>query len=64
MQFERLMTFPIKLPETKQYLERTLQLFGGAGIPVPVGLRRRLAGAQTRRRISDADRISRRHLHL
>src|SRR5215210_4300852 len=28
MQFEGLMTFPIKLPETKQYLERTLQLFG------------------------------------
>jgi D-serine deaminase-like pyridoxal phosphate-dependent protein len=36
MQFEGLMTFPIKLPETKQYLERTLQLFGGLGIPVPV----------------------------
>jgi D-serine deaminase-like pyridoxal phosphate-dependent protein len=36
MQFEGLMTFPIKVPETKQYLERALQLFGGAGIPVPV----------------------------
>jgi D-serine deaminase-like pyridoxal phosphate-dependent protein len=36
MQFEGLMTFPIKLPDTRQYLERTLQLFGGAGIPVPV----------------------------
>jgi len=36
MQFEGLMTFPIKTPETRQYLERSLQLFGGAGIPVPV----------------------------
>jgi D-serine deaminase-like pyridoxal phosphate-dependent protein len=36
MQFEGLMTFPIKLPDTRQYLERALQLFGGAGIPVPV----------------------------
>src|SRR4051812_30663715 len=36
MQFEGLMTFPIKLPDTKQYLDRALQLFGGAGIPVPV----------------------------
>jgi D-serine deaminase-like pyridoxal phosphate-dependent protein len=36
MQFEGLMTFPIKLPDTRQFLERALQLFGGAGIPVPV----------------------------
>ena len=36
MQFEGLMTFPIKVPDTRQFLERTLQLFGGAGIPVPV----------------------------
>lgn len=36
MQFEGLMTFPIKLPDTRQYLERALQLFGGAGIQVPV----------------------------
>ena len=36
MQFEGLMTFPIKTPETRQFLERALQLFGGAGIPVPV----------------------------
>jgi D-serine deaminase-like pyridoxal phosphate-dependent protein len=36
MQFEGLMTFPIKIPETRQFLERALQLFGGAGIPVPV----------------------------
>jgi D-serine deaminase-like pyridoxal phosphate-dependent protein len=36
MRFEGLMTFPIKAPDTRQYLERTLQLFGGAGIPVPI----------------------------
>ena len=36
MQFEGLMTFPLKAPETRQYLERALQLFGGAGIPVPI----------------------------
>jgi D-serine deaminase-like pyridoxal phosphate-dependent protein len=35
MRFEGLMTFPIKSPDTRQYLERALQLFGGAGIPVP-----------------------------
>jgi D-serine deaminase-like pyridoxal phosphate-dependent protein len=36
MQFEGLMTYPNKLPGTRQFLERALQLFGGAGIPVPV----------------------------
>ena len=36
MQFEGLMTFPIRSPETRQFLERALQLFGGAGIPVPI----------------------------
>lgn len=36
MQFEGLMTFPIKVPETRQFFERALQLFGGAGIPVPI----------------------------
>lgn len=36
MQFEGLMTFPLKLPDTRQFLERALQLFNGAGIPVPV----------------------------
>ena len=36
MQFEGLMTFPIKVPETRQFMERALQLFGGAGIPVPI----------------------------
>jgi D-serine deaminase-like pyridoxal phosphate-dependent protein len=36
MQFEGLMTYPNRVPETRQYLERALQLFGGAGIPVPV----------------------------
>jgi D-serine deaminase-like pyridoxal phosphate-dependent protein len=30
------MTFPLKLPDTRQFLERALQLFGGAGIDVPV----------------------------
>jgi D-serine deaminase-like pyridoxal phosphate-dependent protein len=36
MQFEGLMTFPTAKPETRQYLERALQLLKGAGIPVPV----------------------------
>lgn len=36
MQFDGLMTFPIKVPETRQFLERALQLFRGAGIAVPV----------------------------
>lgn len=36
MQFEGLMTYPNRLPVTRQFLERALQLFGGAGIPVPV----------------------------
>jgi len=36
MQFEGLMTYPNRLPGTRQFLERSLQLFGGAGIPVPV----------------------------
>jgi D-serine deaminase-like pyridoxal phosphate-dependent protein len=36
MRFEGLMTFPLKAPDTRQYLERALQLFNGAGIPLPV----------------------------
>jgi D-serine deaminase-like pyridoxal phosphate-dependent protein len=36
LQFEGLMTFPTAKPETRQYLERALQLLKGAGIPVPV----------------------------
>ncbi|HEX2215535.1 MAG TPA: alanine racemase [Xanthobacteraceae bacterium] len=36
MQFEGLMTYPNRVPGTRQFLERALQLFGGAGIPVPV----------------------------
>jgi D-serine deaminase-like pyridoxal phosphate-dependent protein len=36
MQFEGLMTYPLTAPTTRQFFERTLQLFGGAGIPVPV----------------------------
>ena len=36
MQFEGLMTFPTAKPETRQYLERALQLLKGAGIAVPV----------------------------
>jgi D-serine deaminase-like pyridoxal phosphate-dependent protein len=36
MQFEGLMTFPTAKPETRQWLERALQLLNGAGIPVPV----------------------------
>jgi D-serine deaminase-like pyridoxal phosphate-dependent protein len=36
MQFEGLMTFPNKAPNTAEYFERALQLFKGAGIPVPV----------------------------
>jgi D-serine deaminase-like pyridoxal phosphate-dependent protein len=36
MQFEGLMTFPTATPETRQWLERALQLLKGAGIAVPV----------------------------
>jgi D-serine deaminase-like pyridoxal phosphate-dependent protein len=35
MHFEGLMTFPTRVPDTRQFFERALQLFGGAGIPVP-----------------------------
>ena len=36
MQFEGLMTFPTAKPEQRLWFERALQLFNGAGIPVPV----------------------------
>ena len=36
MQFEGLMTFPTAKPETRQYLERALQLLKGAGVAVPI----------------------------
>jgi len=36
MRFEGLMTFPTAKPETRLWLERALQLLGGAGIAVPV----------------------------
>jgi D-serine deaminase-like pyridoxal phosphate-dependent protein len=36
MQFDGLMTFPNKAPDTAEFLERALQLFKGAGIRVPV----------------------------
>jgi D-serine deaminase-like pyridoxal phosphate-dependent protein len=36
MHFEGLMTFPLKLPDTRDFLERALQLFDRAGIAVPV----------------------------
>jgi D-serine deaminase-like pyridoxal phosphate-dependent protein len=36
LKFEGLMTFPTAKPETRLWLERALQLLGGAGIPVPV----------------------------
>lgn len=36
IQFEGLMTFPTARPEARNYLERALQLFRQAGIPVPV----------------------------
>jgi D-serine deaminase-like pyridoxal phosphate-dependent protein len=36
MQFEGLMTFPNKAPNTTEFFERALQLFKGAGIGVPV----------------------------
>jgi D-serine deaminase-like pyridoxal phosphate-dependent protein len=36
MQFEGLMTFPNKAPNTTEFLEHALQLFKGAGIGVPV----------------------------
>jgi D-serine deaminase-like pyridoxal phosphate-dependent protein len=36
MQFRGLMTFPNREPTTRQFFERALALFEGAGIPVPV----------------------------
>ena len=36
MQFDGLMTFPNKVPDTAKFLERALQLFQGGGIRVPV----------------------------
>ncbi len=36
MQFEGLMTFPNRDPETRLFFARALELFGRAGIPVPV----------------------------
>jgi D-serine deaminase-like pyridoxal phosphate-dependent protein len=36
MRFEGLMTFPNRDPDTRVYLERALELFKQAGIPVPV----------------------------
>ena len=36
LRFEGLMTFPNRDPETKLFLARALELFAGAGIPVPV----------------------------
>ena len=36
MQFEGLLTFPIKVPETPRFLGHALELFSGAGIPVPI----------------------------
>ena len=36
LRFEGLMTFPNRDPETKVFLTRALELFKGAGIPVPV----------------------------
>jgi D-serine deaminase-like pyridoxal phosphate-dependent protein len=35
MQFEGLMTFPTRAPDSRQFFERALQLFRGAGISVP-----------------------------
>ena len=36
LRFEGLMTFPNRDPQTKEFLTRALELFKGAGIPVPV----------------------------
>jgi D-serine deaminase-like pyridoxal phosphate-dependent protein len=36
LHFEGLMTYPNAMPRTAQFFERALQLFHGAGIPVPV----------------------------
>lgn len=36
MRFDGLLTFPIKVPETPQFLGRALELFRGAGISVPI----------------------------
>jgi D-serine deaminase-like pyridoxal phosphate-dependent protein len=36
LRFDGLMTFPNREPETRQFFTRALELFGRAGIPVPV----------------------------
>jgi D-serine deaminase-like pyridoxal phosphate-dependent protein len=36
LDFQGLMTFPNRDPETREFFERALRLFGRAGIPVPV----------------------------
>jgi D-serine deaminase-like pyridoxal phosphate-dependent protein len=36
MQFQGIMTFPNRAPKTREFFERALELFGRAGIPVPV----------------------------
>ena len=36
MQFQGLMTFPSKDPDTRVFFERALALFAGAGVPVPM----------------------------
>jgi D-serine deaminase-like pyridoxal phosphate-dependent protein len=36
LQFEGLMTFPNREPGTRQFLERALEIFARAGVPVPV----------------------------
>ncbi len=36
MDFQGLMTFPNRDPDTRVYFERALELFKGAGIPVPI----------------------------
>ena len=64
MQFEGLMTFPIKVPETKQYLERDAAIVRRRGDSGAGRVRRRFARDEIGRRLSDADRVSRRHLHL
>ena len=64
MDFQGLMTFPNRDPDTRVFFERALELFKRAGIPVPIvsgGGTPALFGVQ---HVPDADRAPRRHLRL
>ena len=64
MDFQGLMTFPNKDPDTRVFFERALELFKRAGIPVPIVSGGGHPGALQRREVPDAHRAPRRHLRL